>query len=137
VLLVVRRGAEFLVLRRAPRYDAFWHFVAGAIEPGETAVEAALRELLEETGLDAGAALVDLGRGYAYPLLEQSPHRRWLYAPQVREVTVSCFSVEAPAEWEPALNEEHDDYRWCAVDDAEQLLYWPEPREVLREVARP
>jgi 8-oxo-dGTP pyrophosphatase MutT (NUDIX family) len=124
VLVVVRRDDEFLVLHRSPAYDAFWHLVAGAVEPGETEPEAAVRELREETGLDAGTALVELGRRFAYPLVEGTS-----------EVTVECFVVDAPAGWEPILNEEHDDYRWCWVEEAERLLFWPEPREVLREVA--
>ena len=43
VLVVVRRGNCFLVLHRAPQYDAYWHLVAGGVEPGETALEAAER----------------------------------------------------------------------------------------------
>ena len=48
-------GWEYLVLRRAPnRLDAGrWRAVAGKIEPGEAAWQAALRELREETGFDA------------------------------------------------------------------------------------
>jgi 8-oxo-dGTP pyrophosphatase MutT (NUDIX family) len=37
-----------------------------------------------------------------------------------------------PPGWEPQLNEEHDDYRWLPQDEAVELLYWPEPKELLR-----
>src|SRR6266568_716864 len=70
VMIVVRRGSEFLILHRAPRFDAYWHVVAGAVEAGESSPEAAARELLEETGL--AAELVDLERRYVYPLSEES-----------------------------------------------------------------
>jgi len=50
-------------------------------------------------------------------------------------VTVECFLADAPPAWEPALNEEHDEYRWCTVEEAEVLLYWPEPRDLLRSLA--
>jgi 8-oxo-dGTP pyrophosphatase MutT (NUDIX family) len=50
-------------------------------------------------------------------------------------VVVECFLVEAPEGWEPVLNEEHDDYRWCGLAEAEALLYWPEPRDFLRTLA--
>jgi len=30
------------------------------------------------------------------------------------------------------LNDEHDDYRWCARDEAIALLHWPEPKALLR-----
>src|SRR5262245_63547611 len=44
---------EFLLLKRAPDerlYPGIWQLVTGTIEPGETATQAALREVLEETG---------------------------------------------------------------------------------------
>jgi dATP pyrophosphohydrolase len=135
VVIAVRRGSEFLVLHRAARYDAYWHLVAGAEEAGESPAEAAARELLEETGLDAADGLVDLARTFVYALAEESPAVRERFAPETTEVVVTCFAVEASPGWEPSLNEEHDDYRWCGIDEAESLLFWPEPRELLRALA--
>ena len=68
-------------------------------------------------------------------LAEESQSVRDRFDPATGEVVVTCFTVEAPLRWEPTLNEEHDDYRWCDVDQAEALLYWPEPRELLRALA--
>jgi dATP pyrophosphohydrolase len=135
VIVAVRRGPDFLVLHRSPSCDSYWHLVAGAEEQGESAAEAAARELLEETGFDPAGGLVDLGRTFSYPLAKQSQPVQERFAVGVAEVVVTCFTVEAPPSWEPTLNEEHDDYRWCDVDQAESLLYWPEPRELLRELA--
>jgi dATP pyrophosphohydrolase len=135
VIVAVRRGEEFLLLHRSPRYEAYWHLVAGAEEPGESAGEAAVRELLEETGLDAAGSIVELGRTFAYPLAEEAEAVRARFDAGVSEVSVSCFAVEAPPGWEPALNDEHDEYRWCDLVEAEALLFWPEPRELLRSLA--
>ena len=46
------------------------------------------------------------------------------------------FDAEAPAAWEPQLNEEHDDYRWCDAAEAADLLHWPEPRELAARLLR-
>ena len=135
MIIAVRRGSEFLVLHRAPQCGSFWHLVAGAEEPGESAAEAAARELLEETGLDVTGTLVDLERSFAYPLAAEPDYVRERFPADVSEVVVSCFVAEVPARWEPTLNEEHDEYRWCSVDQAEALLYWPEPRELVRTLA--
>jgi len=116
VFVFVRRGDEFLVLLRSEAQGGYWHGVAGGIEDGESPAEAAARELAEETGLEVVPA--DLGRTYVYDV-----------------VTVHCFAVDAPAGWEPQLDWEHDEHRWCSADDARELLHWPEPREVLRELA--
>jgi dihydroneopterin triphosphate diphosphatase len=130
VFVAVRRGDEFLVLHRTPERDAYWHGVAGGVEPGETPLEAAARELREETGLDA--LPLDLERRFAYATADE-PRYRELF-PDVDEIVVHTFLVDVPSGWEPALDEEHDDYRWCSREDAIELLYWPEPKEVLRSL---
>lgn len=117
VLIAVCRGDEFLVLLRSPTDQSYWHLAGGGVEEGETDADAAARELFEETGLDA-ATLEDLGGDLGYD-----------------GVRVHAFATEAPPGWEPTLNDEHDDHRWCSLEDALALLRWEEPREVLRRAA--
>lgn len=55
-LAVIVRGAELLLVRRNNRPNAgLWGFPGGKIELGETVMEAAVRELQEETGVEAKA----------------------------------------------------------------------------------
>ena len=129
VFVFVRRGEEYLILHRSEQQGAYWHCVAGGLEAGETYAEAAARELREETGLEA--PLVELGRHFVYRLEEWEPR----YTPESGEIHVECFLADAPAGWEPELDWEHDDHRWCLPVDGAELLYWPEPREVLQELA--
>ena len=111
--VMIRRGEEFLVLLRCEADGGYWHTVAGGVEDGETYAEAAERELLEEIGLVAQP--VDLERRYRYD-----------------DVEVQAFLVDVAADWEPQLNEEHDEYRWCAPSEAAELLHWPETRELVQ-----
>ncbi|MCS0503976.1 NUDIX hydrolase [Ancylobacter mangrovi] len=54
VLAVVVRDGEVLLVRRAnPPDQGLWGFPGGRMEMGETHLEAALRELSEETGIVA------------------------------------------------------------------------------------
>jgi len=54
VLAVTRRGERLLLVQRANPPDAGkWGFPGGRVERGETMIEAAQRELLEETGVRA------------------------------------------------------------------------------------
>ena len=92
-MVVVRRGDEFLVLHRAPQFEAYWHVVAGGIEDGESPRDAAVRELHEEIGLDR-AALRDLERPFAYSLADESPAVRDRFQPGQLDVAVDVFVAD-------------------------------------------
>jgi 8-oxo-dGTP pyrophosphatase MutT (NUDIX family) len=135
-IFVTRRGrSEILIAHRSPPQGSYWHTIAGGIEPGETPPEAAARELAEETGL-RGVQLHSSGDvvEYAYSLSEEPPDRSGLYPQALVEVRVHCFVVDAPDDWEPTLDWEHDGLRWCAPEDAVAALRWPETAQALRRL---
>jgi dATP pyrophosphohydrolase len=117
------RGREFLVALRTPGREGYWSLIAGGIEEGETPVAAARRELEEETGLAAPLSFEEIPMSLGYE-------------DEVGWVVLHVFAGEAPGDWEPTLDEEHVDYRWCAVEDALDLLFFEEPRQALREAVR-
>lgn len=49
-LVVVRLGHRFLVVHEK-KHGQLWYLPAGRVEPGETLVEGAIRETLEESGV--------------------------------------------------------------------------------------
>lgn len=53
--IIVSEGRVLMVRRRISEGELMWQFPAGAIEAGETAEEAAVRETEEETGLTVEA----------------------------------------------------------------------------------
>ena len=134
VVVVVRRSAELLVLRRTPERLGYWSLVAGGVEPGETPATAARRELAEETGLEAEP--VELPAVLSYSLLDDPPEVRARYAPGVEDVAVHPFLAEAPPGWEPILDGEHDLWRWCSEEEALALLAYETPREAVRAALR-
>jgi 8-oxo-dGTP pyrophosphatase MutT (NUDIX family) len=122
VFIVVRRGSEYLVVHRTPKGGGYWHGIAGGVEEGETTAEAAARELLEETGFVGEP--VEIAAPFVY-VIDDGPT-------DSHAINVRCFLVDVPEGWEPQLDEEHDDYRWCSRDDTIELLHWPEPKELMR-----
>ena len=110
--------------------DDYWHVVAGVVEKGETFAEAAARELREETGLDAAVIDVRIPQSYRVPA-----EMRGDYLEGVDAVSIENFAVEVRPDWEPVLNEEHDDYRWLTASEAIAIAHWPETKEVLAVLA--
>jgi dihydroneopterin triphosphate diphosphatase len=123
LLVVFRPGPEFLVLLRSPERHGYWNLVAGGVEEGEAPVAAARRELDEESGLAEPNRFESVPLELAY------------VRPEGSKVLMHAYSAEAPRGWEPILNEEHVEYRWCSAADADALLAYPEPRQAVRWVA--
>jgi dATP pyrophosphohydrolase len=113
---------ELLQLRRAgPRdpYRATWHNVYGGVEEGETAPEAALRELAEETAL----------RPIRFFQVE---HLEMFYFRATDQITtMPVFAVEVDPEATPVLDPEHDGWRWVAADDFARWFMWRSQREAI------
>jgi 8-oxo-dGTP pyrophosphatase MutT (NUDIX family) len=131
-IFVARHGrTEALVVHRSPAGGAYWHTIAGGVEPGEEPGTAARRELLEETGLDTEPKAT--GIVFVYPLHEESDERRALYEPGLTEIRVECFLAEAPDGWEPSLDHEHDGYRWLPAAEAPGALFWPDIAEAMQQ----
>jgi 8-oxo-dGTP pyrophosphatase MutT (NUDIX family) len=134
IVVVVRRGPEFLVMRRAPERLGYWSLVAGGLEPDETPEEAAQRELFEETRLETNVRPLTLALEYS--LLDDPPAIRARYAPGIEKVIVHPFVVDAPVKWEPTLDAEHDLYEWCDLGEALALLHYETTRDAVRAAAR-
>jgi 8-oxo-dGTP pyrophosphatase MutT (NUDIX family) len=134
VFVTRREGTEVLLVHRSPEQGGYWHVIAGGVEVGESPRAAAERELLEESGLVAevqeGVEVVE----YAYPLTEEPAERQQLYDPSLLQVAVTCFRVDAPDDWEPALDWEHDSYLWCDPQTATETLRWPETAQALSDL---
>ena len=126
-------GVRFLMLHRCPERGAFWQPVTGAPLPGESDVEAAIRETYEETGYAVGGRLLGLTTRYAYALRpEAAEHWASLYGPGVTSIPVVSFAAEVVEPPPPVLDPvEHDDFVWCTSEAARALLDWPVEADAL------
>jgi len=135
VLVVVHAaGGEVLLLRRREP-DDFWQSVTGSLDWGETAEQAAARELAEETGFSADG-LVATGLRYRFPIV---PPWRARYAPGVETNTETVFSLRLDRPEPPRLNPaEHGAFRWLPRAEAlRRVSSWSNREAIERLVPDP
>ncbi len=114
--MVCLRGDSVLLIRRGkPPREGQWSIPGGRIEPGETAAAAALRELREETGVEAELlGLVDVVDYIA-------PEQHYVL-------------VDYAARWlsgEPVAGDDAADARFTPIDDVRDLGLWDETVRVI------
>lgn len=120
--VVCLRGDAVLLIRRGtPPRQGEWSLPGGRIEPGERVVDAALRELREETGVEARiTGLVDVVDG--------------LFPEAGRHYVL----IDYAAEWvsgEPVAGDDALEARFVALAQIGTLIDWPETRRVIRMAA--
>ena len=127
LVVVASSGGEVLLLRRADD-PAFWQSVTGGLEPDESPLEAARRELREETALVSEPRSLELRARF-----EIRGRWRARYAPEVTHNVEHAFL--ALVDGRPAVRlapDEHVGLRWLSVDAALALASSPTDRAAIR-----
>jgi 8-oxo-dGTP diphosphatase len=112
--VIVRDGRVALVHR--PKYDD-WSLPKGKLDAGEGWEEAALREVLEETGI-------------ACRLRAEIGSARYLDR-KGRPKTVRYWAMEPDGPGEFRVNSEVDELRWVSAAEAAALLSYPRDRDIV------
>ncbi len=135
VLVVIHTPAlEVLLIQRADtpaNGPAYWQSVTGAKDHLDESFEAtALREVLEETGIDVrrmAEGLRDWGLENVYEIY---PQWRWRYAPDVTHNTEHLFSLCVPAGTPVRLSpREHVAWSWLPWREAAEACASPSNAE--------
>lgn len=128
LVLIYTRAGEVLLLERS-RPAGFWQSVTGSLEWGEAPAAAAVREVHEETGLEAADRLVDCRYFNRFDIV---PPWRERYAPDVDSNTEHVFRVEYTDRPPIRINlSEHARYRWLSRAQALALASSRTNREAI------
>lgn len=113
--------ARYLLLQRSSEdyLPSLWQGVTGRIERAETAINAALREVHEETGFNPKE-------------LWRVNHVSVFYAPRTDRIQcVPTFAVPMEDELVPKLSVEHEAWEWVGYEEAWERLPWSTSRKAL------
>jgi bis(5'-nucleosidyl)-tetraphosphatase len=110
VVSLMERKLKFLLLRAYHN----WDFPKGMVEPGETPLDAALREVREETTLD------DISFDWGLVFMETGPYNKGKIA---RYYIARSKERQIHLPVNPELGApEHQEARWVSVEQASSLV---------------
>jgi 8-oxo-dGTP pyrophosphatase MutT (NUDIX family) len=118
---------SYLLMRSAVTKRPVWEFPKGALETGETEIEAAARELEEETGLGSGD----------YRLLDGFHEEEWYHFTRRGDGDVRHIRKRVAyflAEWrsgEVHVSREASRHEWVDAETAMRMIRFPEKRRIL------
>ena len=119
--VILEDGRVLLILMRNLRGDTVWTFPKGHLDAGETAEQAAVREVLEETGWEC-------------EIISDLYTSRYSFARGGAEVEkdVRWFLVKRKGgDGIPRTPDEVLDLRWLTLAEAEKELTYPSDLELL------
>ncbi len=122
-VVFMRRGGELLFLLLKSSRDGYWGLPKGHILPGENPLEAAHRELKEETDCENITVHQGFNETITYQVRKGDtlkPKRADYFLGEISNGGVS-------------LSEEHLEYRWVTLGEAEGLLAFENLKDVLRK----
>jgi len=135
VLVVVHTPDKQVLLLERADHPGWWQSVTGSQNPGESLVETAIREVREETGLDAQAyRLEDWGYSNRYEIYDCYRHR---YPPEVTHNIEHVFGLKLPGPLPASLApREHLGFQWLQAEAAAEKCFSPSNAEAIRRLIK-
>ena len=119
LVLIHTKNKEILILKKKNDKD-LWQSVTGSLNENETPIQAAKREVFEETGLNA-ENLIDCEKKYIFEIYEMWKHK---YEEGTTHNTEHVFKLELDCKTNIKLDEnEHSSYEWVSMVKAAEKVF--------------
>jgi dihydroneopterin triphosphate diphosphatase len=130
LIVIYTSGGEFLLLERV-QPPGFWQSVTGSLEWGETADDAARREIAEETGITQGL-MRNLQWTQVYEILPSFGKK---YAPGITRNLEHAFALKLQGRVSVILSPaEHVRYRWMPAAEAIETVSSSTNRTIIEQL---
>lgn len=135
-ITLMNRTGEVFVARRVDDPEGYWQMPQGGIDKGETAIEAAFRELEEETGTAKAELLLEMADWVDYDLPPGLADKVWKgrYRGQKQRWFCLLFTGHDSDIDINTAHPEFTEWRWMDLQDAVQEVI-PFKRDIYRHVA--
>ena len=134
LVVIYTDDLEVLLIERAD-YPGYWQSVTGSQEEGETPMQTAMREVMEETGIDTTRyGLCDWQHKNVWEIYPIWAHR---YAPGTTHNTEHVFGLHLPERVNVTLNgREHIQFVWLSYEKAAPLCFSSSNRDAILDLPR-
>lgn len=134
LVVIYTEKNEVLLLERAD-HPGYWQSVTGSREGDEALRDTAIREVLEETGIDATRhRLADWQMQNIYEIY---PHWRHRYPDGVTHNTEHVFGLKLSDRVQVALSpREHLQFQWLPATDAASKVFSPSNRAAILKLTQ-
>ncbi|MBW2979766.1 NUDIX domain-containing protein [Candidatus Woesearchaeota archaeon] len=120
---------EFLLLKRKPQEGDFWQPICGNVEKHERLIDAAYRELLEESNIKKKDIVRIIPNVYVFIVRKH----HIIGEPLPYKITEYVFGIEV----QPSVNvsiqnnphKEHEQFKWVSFKEALDLLKWEDNKK--------
>jgi len=111
---ILKHKNQFLILKKAPNdrnYPNRWSFCSGFVKEFESGEDSCLREIKEETGLDA--EIVKTGK--IIEVIDEKNSKKWV---------IAIYLCKAKST-EVRLCHENVDFKWVSLDELDNYSFVP------------
>lgn len=124
---------EFLLLKRIEKKGGFWQPPCGGLENKESIIEAAYREIFEETNISKKDILNVIENVHCFDI-----NKHYITGEPIQPIKEYVLGFEVNPETEVSIFKnvctEHEKFAWISFEDSIKMLKWDNNKEAFEKL---